>query len=119
MFTAANVTVMVKDLDMAIEFYRDVLGLALTNRYQNHWAEIRGPDLLIGLHPAGDKKIENSGNLSIGFGTMTFDQDVLMLEEKGIRLEVKDAELSRMAYFKDPDGTPLYVREMKVSESEM
>lgn len=119
MFSAANVTIVVRDLDMAIEFYRDVLGLALTNRYQNHWAELRGPDLLIGLRPAGENKTESGGNLSIGFGTMVFDQDVMMLEEKGIRLDVTQDVVSRMAYFNDPDGTPLYVREMKVSEDEM
>jgi len=45
-----NVTVMVSNLDRAIQFYTESLGLTLKNRYGAHWADIEGPGIVIGLH---------------------------------------------------------------------
>jgi len=69
MFKAANTTVMVKDMDNAIAFYTDVLGLPTGMRDGNNYAEIKAPGVIIGLHPDRGhvhKKLK-AGNLSIGF----------------------------------------------------
>ena len=67
-----RVNVMVSNMDRAIEFYKDKLGLELINRYENYYAEIQAPDLLIGLHPTSEEIVKGN-NISIGFGVVEFD----------------------------------------------
>src|SRR5690349_24932885 len=53
MVTGGNATVIVSDMDRAVRFYTEVLGLKLTNRFGNHWATVdAGKGLTIGLHPS-------------------------------------------------------------------
>src|SRR5581483_2474031 len=40
MFSSGNVTVYVADMDRAVRFYSEVLGLKLAYRFGNHWASI-------------------------------------------------------------------------------
>jgi catechol 2,3-dioxygenase-like lactoylglutathione lyase family enzyme len=47
----ANVTVMVKNMDKSIDFYTS-LGLELKQRWNNHYAQVAAPGVIIGLHPA-------------------------------------------------------------------
>jgi len=41
MITGGNATVYVSDMDRAVSFYVNVLGLKLGQRFGNHWAEIK------------------------------------------------------------------------------
>src|SRR5262249_25063037 len=69
MITGGNVTVYVSDIDRAVAFYVNQLGLKLSQRFGNHWAEVRvGDTLVIGLHPKSDKGPApgTSGAMSIG-----------------------------------------------------
>jgi catechol 2,3-dioxygenase-like lactoylglutathione lyase family enzyme len=79
MIKEANVTVIVSDLNCAIRFYTKTLGLKLLNQIQTQWAEIQGPGLTIGLHPAGPHgpKPGNSESLAIGFTVDNLDNDVI------------------------------------------
>ena len=55
MMTGGYATVYITDMDRAVAFYVDVLGLKLGQRFANQWAEVRaGDNLLIGLHPKTD-----------------------------------------------------------------
>ena len=69
MFKAANVTVMVSDINRALDFYTNVLGLPAGMRHGNNYAEVKAPGVTIVLHPKGDNepKASPKGNLSIGF----------------------------------------------------
>ncbi|MBV9406199.1 MAG: VOC family protein, partial [Acidobacteriaceae bacterium] len=40
MITGGNATVFVSNMDAAIDFYTQVLGLRLTNRFGDHWATV-------------------------------------------------------------------------------
>ena len=52
MIYGGNATVYVSNMDNAIRFYTEALGLELTNRFGNHWATVQaGKTLVIGLHP--------------------------------------------------------------------
>ena len=52
MITGGTATIYVSNMDNAIRFYTEVLGLKLTNRFANHWATVQaGKTLVIGLHP--------------------------------------------------------------------
>lgn len=107
-----RINVMISDMDKAIEFYCDKLGLKLLNRYENHYAEIQAPDLLIGLHPASDKIIYGN-NMSIGFGVIEFESTIKDLELKGIKFNIEQDGWIRLAYFKDVDNNQLFLAERK------
>src|SRR5687768_1498646 len=52
MLYGGNATVYVSNMDQAVRFYTEVLGLKLTNRFGNHWATVQvGKTLVLGLHP--------------------------------------------------------------------
>ena len=53
MISGGNATVFISNMDAAVRFYTEVLGLKLTNRFGNSWATVEaGKGLTIGLHPA-------------------------------------------------------------------
>ena len=54
----ANVTIMVKDMDKSIDFYTKGLGLELKQRWNNHYAQVSSPGVVIGLHPAKESNNE-------------------------------------------------------------
>jgi len=101
---------MISNMDKAIEFYHDLLGLELVNRYENHYAEIQAPDLLIGLHPTSNK-IKFGNNISIGLGVTDFDSTIKELESKGLRFKLEVDGWIRLAYFVDPDKNQLFLAE--------
>ncbi|HEX4134941.1 MAG TPA: VOC family protein [Bryobacteraceae bacterium] len=56
MISGGNATVFVSNMDAAVRFYTEVLGLKLTNRFGDNWATVEaGKGLTIGLHPASPK----------------------------------------------------------------
>ena len=61
----SNITIMVKDMDRAIDFYTSI-GLSLKKRWDNHYAMVTAEGVTIGLHPGG-KDDSNDSHLSIGF----------------------------------------------------
>jgi len=104
--------VMISNMDRAIEFYQDKLGLELKNRYGDHYAEIQAPDLLIALHPM-TKRIVQGNNLSIGFGVVEFDTTIEELESRGIQFNVEQDAWIRLAHFTDLDNNQLFLAERK------
>ncbi len=102
---AGNVTVFVSDLDRAINFYTQILGLKLDNRYDNEWAEIIAPGLTIGLHPAMDYGPQpgKSESLSIGFTVDSLNEEMSNLRSRGIIFSpniVEDGPV-RIAFFRE------------------
>src|SRR6059036_197957 len=52
MILGGNATLYVSDMDEAVRFYTEALGMKLRMRAGNHWAEVvAGSDFVIGLHP--------------------------------------------------------------------
>lgn len=117
MFKDANVTVMVSNIEKAIEFYTKTLGLKLNYRMGDDWAEIEAPRLNIGLHKAGESGMQpgQKGSLSIGFQVESLDDTIRQLKGVGVEFaphRVDDREV-RLAFFGDPDKNPLYLVEVK------
>jgi catechol 2,3-dioxygenase-like lactoylglutathione lyase family enzyme len=110
MLGSATATVMVDDLDRALAFYVGTLGLTAGARYGPHYAEVHASGLKLGLHPrrAGDHD-GGEGNLSIGFTVESIDDAVETLSRSGISFTREDTDANRLAFFHDPDGTPLYL----------
>jgi catechol 2,3-dioxygenase-like lactoylglutathione lyase family enzyme len=101
----------VRDMDAAVVFYRDVLGLPLVRRDGDEWAEFDAGPVRLALHGA-----EASGH---GGGTAVFrvaDLDVarIALRDSGASIEDHVGEVegfARFATVRDPDGNPVQLIE--------
>jgi len=103
-----NITVMVSDMDSAITFYINLLGLTLTQRYGNHYAEIESPGVNIGLHPTTNP-ITPGKNISIGLGVENLDLSLEVLRNANVECNVVKDGPRTLVHFSDPDGNPLYL----------
>jgi catechol 2,3-dioxygenase-like lactoylglutathione lyase family enzyme len=66
MISGGNATVYVSNMDNAIRFYTEVLGLKLTNRFGNHWATVQAGKTLfrLALSCPGTNRLESSRRAS-------------------------------------------------------
>jgi catechol 2,3-dioxygenase-like lactoylglutathione lyase family enzyme len=91
MFSGGNVTIHVSNMDRAVHFYTEVLGLKLVYRFGDHWASVQvGNTLTIGLHPGTAQPAGgvHAGSMSIGLelaGSM--EGAVLTLEAQGVKFD--------------------------------
>jgi catechol 2,3-dioxygenase-like lactoylglutathione lyase family enzyme len=117
MYKTGNVTLMVSDMDRAVAFYIQKLGLELKVRYGNDWAEVVGPGLTLGLHQAQGPiaRSDPAIGISIGLEVDDLDAAVLELKARGVVFPagVRETNELREASFADPDGTPLYLAQIK------
>ncbi len=87
MFSCGNVTVYVSNMDRAVRFYSEALGLKLAYRFGDHWASIEaGTGLTIGLHPASSEMpAGRKGSMAIGLQLKGSIRDaVSALKSKGV-----------------------------------
>lgn len=116
MFSTGIATIFVTDMDRSVDFYTRVLGLRLTQRFGNQWAQVEAGRLTIGLHPASAKNSAGQdGSTIIGFVLSTPIHDaVSTLQAKGVRFrgDVAEDETGRFAHFEDPDGNLFYMFEI-------
>jgi catechol 2,3-dioxygenase-like lactoylglutathione lyase family enzyme len=123
---ADHVWFFVSDLDRAIEFYRDRLGLALSMRHGDEWAELDAGTIRIGLHgiPSGRPQVGGTDGAVPHGGTAVFAVEDLELaraglEQRGVRFEEHLGEVpgyARYASFADPDGNSLQLIEYLTTE---
>ncbi len=123
MFSSGNVTVYVSDMDRAVKFYSDTLGLKLAYRFGNHWAAVElGKGLTIGLHPASAQMpAGRKGSMAIGLELSgSIGEAVKTLEARGVRFQgaVNQAKAGAFVGFEDPDGNQLYMTELNRSHIE-
>ena len=101
------------DMDRAVGFYGDLLGLKLINRYGNEWAEFDAGPVKIGLHGGGDRSsVPPGGTVVLRVGDL--DSAKVGLRSGGVVFEDHDGEvegLARFAMFADPDGNALQIIE--------
>jgi catechol 2,3-dioxygenase-like lactoylglutathione lyase family enzyme len=114
MLKGSNVTVYVSDLDRAVRFYTETLGLTLRQRFGDHWAEVdAGGGLVIGLHPATEQRpAGRRGSIAIGFSVDGSMEGVVQtLIARGVRFEggITDDKAGKFANFSDADGHPCYL----------
>ncbi len=116
-------TVRVRDLERAVRFYTDVLGLHLRASHagpSGDSAEVEGPGVKILLQETDRPAHQGPGapslaHLSIGFEVADLDGAVAALRRRGAEFatEIETEAGERTATFADPDGTPLYLRERR------
>jgi hypothetical protein len=99
----ANVTVMVSDIA----------------RHLDHFVEVESADLTIVLHPRRQTmRGPSSDNLSIGLQVPDLMAATRELTLKGLSFTYQENEANRLACFGDPDGTPIYLLEVKGARRE-
>jgi predicted enzyme related to lactoylglutathione lyase len=102
----ATVWLPVSDMERAVSFYRDSLGLDVVE-HDGDWTEVTAGDQRIGLNegesPAGD------GGAVIAFGVDDIDSTVEELKGNGVEFtdEVSEHPWGKIAPFKDADGNDL------------
>jgi catechol 2,3-dioxygenase-like lactoylglutathione lyase family enzyme len=120
MFSSGNITIYVSNMDRAVRFYSEVLGLRLAYRFGDHWASVElGKGLTIGLHPASaEMPAGRKGSMAIGLElTGSIHEAVKALEAKGVKFQgvVNEGKSGSFAGFEDPDGNPLYLAQLNWS----
>jgi catechol 2,3-dioxygenase-like lactoylglutathione lyase family enzyme len=114
MFKTSNVTILVSDMNQAIKFYTETLGLKLLSNYGGEFAEIDANGLRIGLHPGKKGRDPMSRDMSLGFQVDDAAAAKKALESKGVIFEKRTQDRGAIIEnFNDPDGTPLYIIELK------
>lgn len=106
-----HVHLVVSDLDRAISFYRDLLGLSVTEQQANYAFLSFGDhhhDLALQAHPSASSPPPNSR----GLYHVAFELDTPAelracyewLQERGISVQSVDHGISKSLYFDDPEG---------------
>lgn len=117
MFNGGNITIGVSNMDRAVKFYTEVLGVKLVYRFGDHWASLQvGQTLTIGLHPGPVlPDSTHPGSMSIGFELSGPIEDAMRtLQARGVQFTsaVNSGKSGKFVSFRDPDGNPLYLAEL-------
>jgi predicted enzyme related to lactoylglutathione lyase len=116
MISGGLATVFVSDMDRAIRFYTETLGLKLEQRFGDHWASVKTGGLTIGLHPASETSTAGrKGSITIGLNLNEPIEGVVdRLKRQGVKFTrgIVEDGFSRAAHFEDPDGNELYIIEL-------
>jgi catechol 2,3-dioxygenase-like lactoylglutathione lyase family enzyme len=101
----------VRDMDVAVAFYRDVLGLPLLRRDGDEWAEFDAGAIRLALHGGGDV---TQGNGTVVFRVADLDEVRIVLGGRGGDVDDHVGEVegyARFATVRDPDGNPVQLIE--------
>lgn len=105
----AAVWVPVTDMDRAVAFYRDALGLTVKSQ-DSDWSEIEANGLMIGLNAREDASSSSDGGAVISFQPDgDIEAEVAELKNKGVTFtgDISDHEWGRIVPFKDTEGNDL------------
>jgi predicted enzyme related to lactoylglutathione lyase len=117
MISGGNATVYVSNMDEAVRFYSETLGLKLANRFGDKWATVEaGRGLTIGLHPASADHPAPGTRGAVMFGLEIdepIDEAVARLKKKGVQFtgSIIRADAGGWASLVDMDGNPIYLWE--------
>ena len=117
MISGGNATVYVSNMDEAVRFYSETLGLKLTNRFGDKWATVEaGRGLTIGLHPASAEHPAPGTRGAVMFGLEIdepIEEAVARLKNKGVQFtgSIIRADAGGWTSLVDMDGNPIYLWE--------
>jgi lactoylglutathione lyase len=94
----------VDDMERAVKFYRDVLGLPLKFESPG-WSEFATGETALGLHPAS--KANPAGSVQLGFNVPDLDKFYQEMTAKGVHFTMPPAKQDFggvLAEFADSEG---------------
>ena len=98
----------VSDMDAAVAFYRDTLGLTLG--FQSpFWSEFETGETKLALHPASPEN--PAGTVQLGLGSEDIDNFYMAGQTEGLVFTSPPTDMhgSRIARFRDLDGAEISV----------
>ncbi len=101
-----------RNMDAAVAFYADVVGLTLVRRDGDEWAEFEAGPVRLALH--GSDSAVASG--TVVFRVEDLDETRWTLEQRGVRFDDYVGEVegfARFATFRDPDANPVQIIEYR------
>ena len=104
----------VSDMDRAVKFYEDVLGLRLLRRDGGSWAELDAGGIRLALHGAIEGRPMEVGGATAVFRVDDLDAARADLEARGAEFDEHAGEVegfARFASLRDPDGNRVQVIE--------
>jgi predicted enzyme related to lactoylglutathione lyase len=107
----ATVWVPVDDMDRAVRFYTEVLGLTATSTMSD-WSEIDAGGLTIGLNAREGTSAHADGGAVISFTPDSgIEQEVQRLEGAGVEFAggISSYDWGRIAAFEDSEGNSLQI----------
>ena len=104
----ANVWLPVQDMDRAVGFYRDVIGLEVSMQ-SPEWSELDADGLSIGLNGREGQGAQADGGAVVTFRADDIEAEVERLKGKGATFTggVSSYEWGSVAPFKDSEGNDL------------
>jgi lactoylglutathione lyase len=94
----------VADMDRAVKFYRDVLGLPL--KFQSPgWSEFVTGETALGLHPASEKN--PTGSVQLGFSVTSLEKFYQEMTARGVQFSMPPTNQDFggvLAQFVDSEG---------------
>jgi catechol 2,3-dioxygenase-like lactoylglutathione lyase family enzyme len=101
-----------RDLERAVAFYTDVVGLPLVRRSGDEWAELDAGTIRIALH--GTDLADPPASGTVVLRVPDLDAARWTLTERGAVFDEHVGEVegyARFAMFRDPDGNPVQIIE--------
>jgi lactoylglutathione lyase len=99
----------VADMDRAVAFYRDTLGLPL--KFSSpHWSEFATGETTLALHPASEKN--TAGTVELGFGVPDLAKFYREMAGKGVAFPMPPTKQDfggELARFVDSEGSHVSV----------
>jgi lactoylglutathione lyase len=94
----------VAEMDRAVTFYRDVLGLPL-KFHSSGWSEFVTGETILALHPASQKNL--AGAIELGFNVPDLDKFHQEMKAKGVQFSMPPTRQDYggiLAQFTDSEG---------------
>jgi len=101
----------VAEMDRAVKFYRDVLGLSLKLQSPG-WSEFSTGETSLGLHPASEKN--PAGSIELGFNVANLEKFHQEMTAKGVQFSMPPTKQDfggSLAQFIDSEGRRCSVAE--------
>jgi predicted enzyme related to lactoylglutathione lyase len=102
------------DMDRAVKFYQEVLGLELLRRDGSNWAMFDAGPVRLALHGAIEGRPIETGGATAVFAVDDLDASRVALEERGVEFDEHVGEVegyARFATLRDPDGNRVQIIE--------
>jgi CreA protein len=107
------------DMDRAVSFYQEVLGLRLARRDDGQWAMFEAGPVRLALHGAIEGRPMQPGGATPVFRVDDLDLARAALERAGVAFAPHAGEVegyARFASFRDPDGNTIQLIEYAAAE---
>jgi predicted enzyme related to lactoylglutathione lyase len=102
------------DMERAVKFYQEVLGLELLRRDGSNWAMFDAGPVRLALHGAIEGRPIETGGATAVFAVDDLDASRAALEERGVEFDEHVGEVegyARFATLRDPDGNRVQIIE--------